>query len=156
MEEHVHVEPFMVIGLPVRTSDKFGKAVIDVGLTWFQFEQKGLHDKIPNRVSENMHIVYTDHEQKYMGEYTAVIGCAVSSLAEIPEGLVGKEVPGGDYIKYSVHGRATEVVAGKWKEIWKQDEATSRIHSTDFDVYNGGYHVNLGDANVDIYVNQGN
>lgn len=152
--EHVHVEPFKVIGVPVRTSDKFGKVVVDVGLTWLQFELQGMYDKIPNKTSDNMHVVYTDHEPKFMGDFTAIIGCAVSSFDEIPQGMVGKEVPGGNYEKYSVHGRATEVVSGKHKEIWKKDEETERMHSTDFDVYNGGYPINLGDVNVDIYINE--
>ena len=152
--EQVHVESFKVIGVPVRTSDKFGKSVVDVGLTGLRFGFYGLYDKIPNKANENSYVVYTDAEPKYLGDFTAIIGCAVSSFDEVPEGMVGTVVPGGEYTKYSVHGEATEVVVDKWNEIWKKDEETSRIRTTDFDVYNG-YPINLSDVNVDIYVNEG-
>ena len=150
--EHVHVEPFKIIGLSVRTSDKFGKAVVDVGITWLHFEFMKLYYDIPNKTSANMHVVYTDHEPKYMGEFTAIIGCAVSSIDEVPKGMVGVEVQGGDFTKYSVHGRATEVVPAKWKEIWKKDEETFKMHGTDFEIYNNGYPLNLGKVDVDIYI----
>jgi len=150
--EHVHVESFKVIGVPVRTSDKFGKSIVDAGITWFNFEKNDLYQKIPNKTSDYIYIVDTDHEEGNLGEYTIVIGCAVSSFDSIPEGMVGKDVPSGYYTKYTVQGRATGEIVEKWKEIWKKDAENPRKYSTDFAIYKGKYPFDLGNIEGEIYI----
>lgn len=152
--EHVQLEGFKIIGVPVKTSRKFGKVVIDVGLTWLRFELAESYYKIPNKISDNMYVVYIDREEKFDGDFTAIVCCAVSSFDEMPDGMVGREIDGGQYRKYVTHGRAIEAIASKWKEIWEEDNKNLKTHSTDFEIYKGGYPLNLGEVDVEIYVRE--
>ena len=43
--------------------------------------------KIPNRINKEMVAVYTDYESDQTKPFTYLVGCEVSSLDQIPEGL---------------------------------------------------------------------
>ncbi|WP_409410929.1 MULTISPECIES: hypothetical protein [Empedobacter] len=49
------------------------------------------------------------------------MGCEVSSLDEIPEGMVGREFEPQTFKKYIAKGELYEAVEKTWTEIWNDD-----------------------------------
>ena len=96
MEPRVVEQPeFSVIGIQVRTSN--AKEVTGGGAIpkqWERFFKEGIADKIPNKVDSTIYAVYTNYASDYNGEYDFIIGMKVSSVSDVPPGMVAKKVPG--------------------------------------------------------------
>ncbi len=84
---------FHVIGIFVRTTNVNNKALKDIGDLFGNFVRQNIIEKIPNKMTEDIYCVYTDYETDFNGPYTTIIGCKVSSLNDIPTGLIGKTIP---------------------------------------------------------------
>jgi len=80
---------FNIIGIPVRTSNENGKSAQDIDALWEKFMSENIVGQIPNKISQNVYSVYTDYEGDYTQPYTTLLGCKVTSLEEIPKGMVG-------------------------------------------------------------------
>ena len=82
--------------------------------------------------------------------YTAILGCKVNNLDAIPQGMVGRKIPGGKYIKYVTKGNLNEgVILKEWQNIWNSD--LDRVYTADFEVY-GEKAKNPENAEVEIFV----
>jgi predicted transcriptional regulator YdeE len=146
----VKVEPFMLIGIAVRTTNENGQAAYDIGQLWDKFYAEGIAGKIPDRAGGEVYSVYTDYEGGYTAPYTTVLGCRVNSLDNIPEGMVGKEFQGGSYQKFMATGDLTKgAVYEAWLKIWNSD--LKRAYTADFEVY-GEKAQNPADAEVEILI----
>ncbi len=139
---------FNVIGISVRTSNNVGGK--DIGNLWAKFMDEDIFEKIPNKTSYDVYGIYTDYESDHTGNYTAIVGCHVSSLKEIPEEMVGLTIPGSNYEIFTAKGKMPECVYGKWTEIWENKEL-ERTYSTDFEVY-GTKSQNPMEPEVDIFL----
>ena len=139
---------FSVIGISVRTNNSVGGQ--DIGNLWAKFMGEDIFEKIPNKLSYDVYGIYTDYESDHTGDYTAIVGCPVSSLQEIPEGMISKTIPASNYEIYTATGKMPESVYGKWTEIW-EDTALERTYKTDFEVY-GAKSQNPMGAEVDIFI----
>ena len=78
------------------------------------------------------------------------MGCRVSTLDEIPEGMIAITVPSNKYKIFTAKGKMPECVYGKWVEIW-EDKALERTYSTDFEVY-GAKSQNPIEAEIEIFI----
>jgi predicted transcriptional regulator YdeE len=139
---------FNIIGISVRTNNNVGGK--DIGNLWGKFMGEGIFEKIPNKTSYDVYGIYTDYESDYTGDYTAIVGCEVSSLTEIPEGMVGIKVRASNYKIFTVKGKMPECVYEKWTEIWGNKEL-ERTYVTDFEVY-GAKSQNPMDAEIEIFL----
>jgi len=93
-----------------------------------------LDSTIPNRIDDAVYGIYTDYESDFQHPYLALIGCKVSSLDEIPEGMVGREIPASDYEKTIVEGDISgPTIYAAWEKIWASD--LDRAYKADFEVY---------------------
>ncbi|WP_459209592.1 GyrI-like domain-containing protein [Aquimarina rhabdastrellae] len=150
--QHTKIEPFKVIGITVRTTNENGKAAQDIPALWNRFVKEKLVRQIPNRIDDTVYGMYTDYESDYKGYYTTIIGCKVSELEEIPEGMEGKSFEGGMYIKITGKGDLNQgVVFNEWMKIWEMDKELNRSYTVDFEVYDQRAQ-NPNDAEVDILV----
>ncbi len=150
MSTQTTIEKFNLIGIAVRTTNENEKAAQDIPALWSTFIAEGILQKIPNRIDDTIYCMYTDYEADYTKPYTTIIGCRVSSLENIPEGMTGKTIPTGNYVKFTAKGNIMHgVVQDAWKDIWNSD--IERTYITDFDVY-GVKAQNLENAEVDIFV----
>ena len=148
--EKVKIEPFQLIGLSIRTTNENQQALQDIAALWSRFMSEGIMQKIPNRVNDHIYSLYTDYVGDHTQPYTAVLACPVSSLEEIPEGMVGRTFEGGDYVKTSAKGDLMEGLIGKhWAKIW--DMGIDRKFTADFELF-GEKAQNPKDAEVDFYV----
>ena len=76
-------------------------------------------------------------------------GLNVTSLNEIPEGFIGKEIPETTYKHYKAVGVLPDCVGKVWGEIWQS--GINRKYIADFDVYDEKAQ-NPQNAEVDVYV----
>jgi predicted transcriptional regulator YdeE len=148
----VRQEPFAIIGIAVRTSNA-REATADgvIGKFWARLAKEGLLEKIPHKKDRNIIAIYTDYADGKDGEYTYILGARVTSLENIPPGMVGRRVDGGRYAVFtSAEGPADKVVAETWRRIWAA-LGGRRTYKTDFEVYDQRAR-NPQTAVVDIYV----
>ncbi|MDY3530277.1 GyrI-like domain-containing protein [Riemerella anatipestifer] len=142
---------FKVIGISTRTTNKDNKSKEDLGKLWGQFYAENIFDRIPNKVSDEIFSIYTDYKSNYTEEYTAIIGVPVSTLNEIPNGLVGREFEAENFQKFVAKGEMPNAVINTWIDIWNRDEELNRKYTYDFEVY--GENSQKGqDSEVEIYI----
>ncbi|ADQ81473.1 effector binding domain-containing protein [Riemerella anatipestifer] len=142
---------FKVIGVSTRTTNKDNKSKEDLGKLWGQFYAENIFEKIPNKVSDEIFSIYTDYKSNYTEEYTTIIGVPVSTLNEIPNGLVGREFEAENFQKFVAKGEMPNAVINTWIDIWNRDEELNRKYTYDFEVY-GGNSQKGQDSEVEIYI----
>ena len=140
---------FHIIGISVRTTNVNNKALKDIGELFGNFVGQNIMEKIPNKMAEDIYCVYTDYESDFNGPYTAIVGCKVSSLKDIPTGLIGKTIPDSKYQVYRSTGKLSVSLSKTWEGIWNTD--LNRRYSADFDIY-GEKARDYENAEVDTYV----
>lgn len=130
-----------VIGLEVRTSnarESDPKTARIPGL-WHRFFAEQVAEQIPNRTDSNTLLaVYTKYESDHTGEYSLIVGGAVSSLEQIAEGMAGVTIPGAKYLVFPVHGPMPQAVIEVWNSIWHYFSIPSpyrRAYTADLEVY---------------------
>lgn len=139
-----------VIGIWVRTTNHESQALSDIQALWGRFISEAIPEQIPNRVNDTVYCIYTDYEEDHTKPYTTVLACEVSSLENIPEGMKGLEIGGGDYVKFHAAGDLMQGVVGEaWYKIWGSD--LDRRYTNDYEVYDSRS-ADRGNAEVDIYV----
>jgi predicted transcriptional regulator YdeE len=105
---------FRIIGISTRTTNKDNQAQQDLGKLWGQFFSENLSDKIPNKISTEISAIYTDYKSDFTEDYTTVIGIPVSTLNEIPNGLIGREFDAGNFQKFVAKGKMPNAVVNTW------------------------------------------
>lgn len=144
------IEKFYVIGIAIRTSNEDGRAANDIPQLWEQFLTGNVISQIPNKESNAVYSVYTDYEGDYTKPYTTVLGCRVSSLDHVPEGLTGITIDAGNYRKFTAKGKLSDgIVIQQWMTIW--NSGLDRTYGSDFEVY-GEKAQDPDNAEVDIFV----
>ena len=148
--QQVKIQPFYFIGIGVQTTNQHQQAATDIGLLWQRFMNELILDKIPNKTENAIYSLYTDYKSDYQDDYLAIIGCKVSSLDEIPEGMIGKSFDGGNYMKMTSRGDLTKgFIVQEWQKIWEMD--LDRAYTADFEIFTERSH-NPNDAEVDFLV----
>lgn len=120
-----------VIGVPIKTSN--ARFQEEAPLLWQRFYSEGLAEKIPNRIDQNLIVVYTDYEGDYTQPFTYLMGCSVSNLNTIPQGMRGIEIAESPYAVFTAHGPFPEAMVQTWHAIWESH--ILRSYTTDFEVY---------------------
>ena len=142
---------FKIIGISTRTTNKNNKAQQDLGQLWGKFYSENIFVKIPNKLSNEVLTIYTDYKSDFTEDYTTIIGIPVSTLDEIPNGLVGREFQAENFQKFTAKGEMPNAVVNTWIDIWKRDKELNRKYSYDFEVY-GEKSQNGENSEVDIYI----
>ncbi len=146
----VTIKAFNIIGISVRTTNENGQSAKDIGELWNTFMTEGLLDKIPNKVDNTIYSIYTEYESDHTKPYTTILGCKVSTIDTIPNGMTAKTFNDGNYTKFVSKGDLTKgVVYEEWTKIWNSD--LKRKYTADFEVY-GEKAQNPTNAEVEIFV----
>lgn len=147
----IKIEAFDIIGIKVRTTNENGQSGKDIGPLWERFFKENILMKIPNKISQEIFSIYTNYEGYHTKPYDTIIGCKVSSLENIPEGMVGQHFEEGNYVNVVSKGDMTEgkMIYESWLGIWEMD--LDRIYTADFEIY-GEKAQNPNDAEVDIMI----
>jgi len=142
---------FKIIGISTRTTNKDNIAQQDLGKLWGQFYSENIFEKIPNKLSNEVLTIYTDYKSDFTEDYTTIIGILVSTLDEIPSGLIGREFQAENFQKFTAKGEIPNAVVNSWIDIWQRDKELKRKYSYDFEVY-GDKSQNGENSEVDIYI----
>jgi len=144
------IQSFYLIGIAVRTSNENGQAAQDIPALWNRFMSDNLMAQIPNKIGGTVYCIYTDYEKDHTKPYTTIIGCKVSTLDEVPKGMIGKTIEGGSFHRRTAKGNISEgLVYNEWVSIWNAD--LNRAYNADFEVYDERA-ANPGIAEVDIFL----
>ncbi len=127
------MEAFKVIGIVVRTTNANGQSKADINELWNRWFAENVATRIPNTVSDHLYNIYTDYESDEHGFYNTILGYSVSTLASIPNGLIGKQIPKSNYKEFVSEGELPDCVVKTWETIW--DLKFNRSYIADFDVY---------------------
>lgn len=141
LPKKVHKDEFNVVGIEARTSgerETSGEGII--GDLWQKFYQDRVLEKIPNKADQNIYVLYTNYSHDRMGEYTVIIGAKVKDKTQVPDGMVAKMVPAGQYaVLSSERGPAASVIPTAWQKVWaledKDELGGKRAYKVDFEVY---------------------
>lgn len=148
--DKVKIEPFKVIGISVRTTNENGQAAKEIADLWGRFMNEKILEAIPNKIDNTVYSMYTDYESDHTKPYTAILGCRVENLKEIPTGMIGKSFDGGNYVKLSAKGDLMKgLIVNKWTEIWEMN--LDRAFTIDFEAF-GVRAQNPSDAEIDFYI----
>ena len=141
---------FNVIGLSVRTTNENGQSGQDIPALWNKFMSEGISDIIPNKIDDTLYCIYTEYEKDHTKPYTTLLGCAVTTLDEIPEGLTGKNIPANNCEKFVAKGSIMQgIVFKEWLKIWGTN--LDRNYIADYEVY-GTKAQDPENAEVEIFV----
>lgn len=138
----------MVIGITCRTSNAPEAGPIDIANLWGQFYSEEILKKIPNQASPEIIALYCDYEGDFTQPYSVVIGCAVSSTDDIPEGMVAKILPESRYALFHAVGDFPKSLIDTWGKIWQT--SLNRTYTGDFEVY--GQKFISSPQEVEIYI----
>ena len=136
----VHKDGFTVIGILVRTSNAREMTADGViGKQWARLMQEGLLAKIPNKADHSIIAVYTDYASDHIGEYTFLLGARVTSDADVPTGMVARQIPGGKFAVFtSEKGPPQHVVPATWMKINSLPKTAvggDRTYKADYEIY---------------------
>jgi len=123
------------IGLELRTNNE--ECSLAMPAHKERFFQRNIPSKIPNRVNGNILALYTDYEGDCTKPYSWILGCEVSSLDKIPEGLVGKIIPESNYAVFTTQGEFPQGLIAAWQAIWKS--GLKRSYTCDFEIYSADF-----------------
>jgi len=147
--EKVTLEQAYIIGIAIKTINKDQQSANDINKLWERFWGENIAGKVPNKLNEDIYCIYTEYEGDFTQPYTTLIGYAVSSLNEIPEGMTGITIEHGDYMKLTATGKLSDgIVINEWSKVWQSD--LPRNYKSDFEVY--GANTDLDHAKIDIFV----
>ncbi len=131
--EIVELEEKIIVGIKIKTTNKDGKAMQDIGMTWQKLFANGIYEKISNKVNSKTMGLYTEYEGDYTKPYTFIAGAEVSKEVQIGEELESIIIPKGKYAKFIITGDVQNSVGQAWQEIWNMD--LKRKYTCDFEEY---------------------
>ncbi|HMI07088.1 MAG TPA: GyrI-like domain-containing protein [Flavobacterium sp.] len=148
--KNTSIDSFSVIGISVRTTNEDNQAAIDIPALWNRFISENIQAKIPDKTDDSIYSVYTDYEKDFTKPYTTILGCKVSNLDTIPEGMIGRTFEKAVYRHFIAKGNLSQdAVYKKWEEIW--NSGMDRKYTADFEIY-GEKSRDFENAEVDIFV----
>lgn len=135
MEDYIVIQKpsIQVIGIECRTSNSPEEGPRDIPQLWERFYKEDIINKIPNRISNDVIALYCDYEGDHTQPYFLVIGCAVTSLDNIPKGMVAKTIPAGSYALFTAVGEYPACLIETWGAIWQTK--LKRTYTGDYEFY---------------------
>jgi predicted transcriptional regulator YdeE len=135
-----HQDSFYVAGYSTRTNNaKEASGQGQIGPLWQRWFAESLGAKIPNRVDNDVVVVYSEYVSDEKDDYTYILGARVSSVDHLPAGVTYRKVVAGQYSLFTTDkGPVTQVVPAEWRKIWAMspgDLGGRRAFVTDFEVY---------------------
>ena len=135
----VTLPAFLVAGLSVRTTnaEESNPATAKIGAHWQRFFAEGHHEQIP-KTADKLLGVYTDYESDNMGEFSLITGFEVSSVEDLPDGIVGVQIPEQDYLVFHAEGEMPAIVIETWGRVMAHFETNkeyARAYTADFELY---------------------
>ncbi len=145
----IHINEFYVIGILAETTYSNEKCGADISNLWMKFLMGNMQNNIPNKLGDKLYCAYRNFRNNY-SDFDVIVGCQVSSLSEIPEGMVGITVPAMKYQEYFLVGALPDCLIPTWRTFNKNREG--RAFNTEFEVYEKDHPDNFDEVKIQIYV----
>lgn len=142
--EIVELEEKIIEGIAIRTTNKDGKSMQDIGETWQKLFTEGIYEKIQNKVNSKTIGLYTEYEDDYTKPYTFVAGAEVSKKT-----YNYKIIEKGKYAKFVIIGDVQNAVGQAWQEIWNMN--LKRKYTCDFEEYQNNQE-DMQNQEIHIYI----
>jgi len=126
----VPLPAFRVCGISCRTSNSRPQ---QIGQLWQRYFQQTVREQVTQRLHDKIFSVYYEYESDHTGDYTLLLGHEVPAEAEIPNGLVAKDIPVATYRVIEARGEQPAAVIAAWQQVWASH--LPRAYSVDFDLY---------------------
>lgn len=136
------------IGFAVRTLNG-AQFVSDVTPLWEQLFQKNEIAKIPNRKNDRFLVVYTDYAGDYTEPFTYLLGCEVTTLDSVPQGMRGLQIPKQSYQLFEARGSYPNALIETWQKIW--NAPIPRAYHVDLEEYPSNFSP-AGPQPIDIFI----
>ncbi len=145
--------PCYIIGRVARTRNDNGQSMRDIPPFWQKFYQNPIKEKIPQRRSDDIYVVYTNFENRGRnnhGMYDMIIGYAVKKpIIEIPEGMVSATIPSGNYATFVHQGPPTSL-GQSWAHIEKYTASDKKFAQQKS--YHTEWEHHRTDGDITIYI----
>ncbi|MGA8529359.1 MAG: GyrI-like domain-containing protein [Acidobacteriaceae bacterium] len=133
-------DTFTVVGLTVRTTnDREAGGQGMIPQLWQSVMEGDKLSQVPNRVNDDLVVVYSDYASDSTGEYNYTLGVRVSSADKVADGFVARRIQAGKYaVIHSDQGPPQEVIPALWQKIsamTPQQLGGARAYRTDFETY---------------------
>lgn len=133
-------DTFAVVGVTVRTNNaKEAGGQGEIPGLWQNALQNNTLDAVPNKVGDDLMVVYSDYATDNTGDYNYTLGHRVSSVATLPAGMVAKTIHAGKYADVvSDQGAPQEIIPALWQRINTMTPTQlggARAYQTDFETY---------------------
>lgn len=145
--EVVQLEEKIIVGLSARTNNMSPEMGMVIGGLWEQFYGNGIYAMAKNKVSDKSLGIYTDYEGNEKNDYTVMVGCEVSEVENLQEGVIKRVFPAGKFAKFIVKGHMKKAVAEFWQQLWSMD--LPRSFTWDFEEYQNA---DMENAEIHIYI----
>ncbi|HZW61990.1 MAG TPA: GyrI-like domain-containing protein [Candidatus Babeliales bacterium] len=135
--EIVFMPAMLIMGAELRTTWMNNECYAAIPAFWQQQREQKIFEKIPNKAQPVLMALYTNYTPDFSltsGYYSLIIGAPVTSKANIPEGMVVKELPASKYAVFTAKGPFAESIGKTWvNEIWQTK--LDRTYTGDFEWY---------------------
>lgn len=145
--EIVNLKEKTVVGFCARTNNASPDMGKTIGGLWQKFYMEDGYPLIPNKADSKALGIYTDYAADEKGDYTVMVACEVTDIADISGCFTVRKIPAGSYAKFIVKGNMVTAVAEFWQELWKMD--LNRAYVCDFEEYQNG---DCENAEIHIYI----
>jgi len=142
----IQLGDILLIGIEIRTCNA---ASDEIGELWQKFFASQVQDRIANCIDTRLFGLYSDYENKHEADYNFMIGCPVSDLETIPQGMVGRAIPAQTYQVARAQGALPDALLEAWQDIWQSD--IPRTFAYDFEIYDDRA-ADPENAEIDIFV----
>ena len=150
--ETVMLPAMLLIGPSLTTTFQNQGNVIPV--FWNNFREEQMYLKIPNQATPGVALgVYTNYSSDFSltsGTYDLIAGCPVTTIADVPAGMIAKEIPAAKYAVFTAKGPFHPALYNAWMEMW-QTPGLERTFVADFEWY-GPESTGGTDSIVRVYV----
>lgn len=145
-ETEISLGEIALIGIEVRTNSA---SATDIGELWQKFYANAIQDRIANCIDSRLFGLYSDYESDHTGDFSFMIGCPVSNIEVVPQGMVARTIPAQSYRVMRAEGTLPDALVETWQIIWQSD--IRRAYSSDFELYDDRA-ADADNAEVDIFV----
>ncbi|MCB0601789.1 MAG: effector binding domain-containing protein [Saprospiraceae bacterium] len=125
----------LLAGIQVRTINRNGQSLKDLGVLWKAFYEQQIQQQVPQRINDEIWVVYHDYASDHRDFYTAFIGCPVKDPSGLPENLLSLEVPAGAYLPRAVQGHMPQALLAEWELIWNNEPNLNRAYGHDVEIH---------------------
>jgi AraC family transcriptional regulator len=150
----VHAGPRLAIGMQLRVSSKEGENNKAIPEFWQRYIADRTTDKVPNKKSPWVSLgICGDGEAD--GFFSYWICEEVTTLTQVPNGMVAKTVPAGLYAVFTCTGQLPAAIQETWKHAygtWLPSSGYERAETEDFELYDGRSDPNGPDCITEVHI----